>query len=326
MKKPLFLFVVLTAIAVDLYAQGMTATLESGDKLNAYYGIDAFKEAYEAAQDGDRIALSAGTYNVPSDNITKSISITGVGAYEESANTAFKSLTVSGTDIRIEGVKFTDALNVSGSRNLIVTRCWVERLASSNNYYNILFDQTVIKDVDALDRAESFTFKNSTIYKFSRMNDKSKMGYITNCVIYWWYYYGYGYNQPYAIYRNNLIGHNPYNENTSYAKASAPSEFYNNVTFSINSTYPSLAVVFEANCINEDNQVGLYSELFGGEESYPAYPKNAPNGDDGTPVGPLGGTGFSPYPAVPRIVSRTIDGSTDDEGKINVRIEVKAEK
>ena len=79
-------------------------------------------------------------------------------------------------------------------------------------------------------------------------------------------------------------------------------------------------------CINSNNQVMTAEDLFGDEELYPAYPKNAPNGDDGTQVGPLGGRGFSPYPAVPRIVSRTIDGSTDDEGRINVKIEVKAEK
>jgi hypothetical protein len=68
-----------------------------------------------------------------------------------------------------------------------------------------------------------------------------------------------------------------------------------------------------------------YEELFGKTRSYPAQPKNAPNGDDGTVVGPYGGTGFSEYPAIPRIISKDIDGKTNDEGQINVKIEVKAE-
>lgn len=317
MKKPLFLFVVLTAIAVDLYAQGMTATLESGDKLNAYYGIDAFKEAYEAAQDGDRIALSAGTYNVPSDNITKSISITGVGAYEESANTTFASLTVAGNDIRIEGVKFTNTLTVSSSENLIVKRCWVERMASSSDeFVNALFDETVFKDIAAMSKAVSFVFSNCTINKFSSCNDSKNVGLIINCVIYnYGYYFGYEQNrQPYAVYKNNILG---YTRNS--ALCNSPSEYYNNVGFKCSEFNPT-------GCINSNNQVMTAEDLFGDEELYPAYPKNAPNGEDGTPVGPLGGTGFSPYPAVPRIVSRTIDGSTDDEGRINVKIEVKAEK
>jgi hypothetical protein len=65
--------------------------------------------------------------------------------------------------------------------------------------------------------------------------------------------------------------------------------------------------------------------LFGGKENYPAKPQNAPYGDDGTVVGPYGGTGFSQYPAIPRIISKDIDGKTDEDGKINVKIEVKAE-
>ena len=49
-------------------------------------------------------------------------------------------------------------------------------------------------------------------------------------------------------------------------------------------------------------------------------------GQDGKPVGINGGTGFSVWPAIPRITSKTIDSSTDAEGKINVKIAVKVQQ
>ena len=48
-------------------------------------------------------------------------------------------------------------------------------------------------------------------------------------------------------------------------------------------------------------------------------------GDDGTPVGITGGSGFSPYPSIPRITSKQIDSKTDSEGKLNVKITVSTE-
>ena len=49
-------------------------------------------------------------------------------------------------------------------------------------------------------------------------------------------------------------------------------------------------------------------------------------GDDGTPIGITGGSGFSPYPSIPRITSKQIDSKTDSEGKLNVKITVSTEE
>ena len=49
-------------------------------------------------------------------------------------------------------------------------------------------------------------------------------------------------------------------------------------------------------------------------------------GDDGTPVGITGGSGFSPYPSIPRITSKQIDSKTDAQGKLNVKITVSTEE
>lgn len=319
MKKSFLMMLGLLAMSLQTYAQGLTATLQSGESLSAYYGIDAFKHAYEAAKGGDQITLSAGTFNVPSDGLTKSVKITGVGAFETTGNTVFQELKVSGSNVRIEGVKFSSTLYPSGSTNIIVTRCWVVKLDATGNYTNPLFNECVIKSIYNFKYARDFTIKNCTITSFmSNQNaDAGNVGSVLNCVIYNMYNFS-GYN-PFAIYRNNLIGFD--SEKISCA---SPSEFYYNVGFSKSNKSVSFNIV--GDCINVGNQIGDYAELFNSTESYPANPQNVPDGDDGTPVGPYGGTGFSPYPAVPRILSKTIDGSTNDEGKINVKVEVKAEQ
>lgn len=322
MRKIVFMFIALIAMSQNVCAQGMTATLQSEDNLSVFYGIDAFKDAYEEAKDGDQITLSAGTFNTPDGSVTKSLRITGIGAYEESANTVFASLTAAGKNIRIEGVKFTNTLYVSGSKDLIVTRCWVEKLNASSNYTNALFDQCVHKEIKGMPYAIDFTFKNCTINDFSDENATSNIGRIFNSVIYYFISWNEeSHKRPYAIYKNCILG----SEGLIGPQAivcNAPSEFYNNVGFSINY---STSFNFGVGCVNSGNQVLSYTDLFNKTMSYPAKPQNAPTGDDGTPVGPYGGTGFSQYPAIPRVVSKAIDGKTDDEGKINVEIKMKVE-
>ncbi len=326
MRKIVFIFIALIAIGQNVCAQGMTATLLSEDNLSVFYGVDAFKEAYSEAKDGDQITLSAGTFNAPDGNITKSVRITGVGAYETTGNTVFENhLTLSGTDIRIEGIKFPNVLYVSNSVNLIVTRCWIEKLDASSNYTNPLFNECTIKSPTNFIYARSFTIKNCTINQFSGANnsDETNVGNILNTVIYEWD--GAIGGAPYAIYRNCLMGHNSnFNSSNTSLQLKKPSEFYYNIGFMTGGFYAiSFKVVGE--CINVNNQILKYEDLFNNTMTFPAKPQNAPTGDDGTVVGPYGGTGFSQYPAIPRIISKDIDGKTDDDGKINVKIEVKAE-
>jgi len=324
MRKIVFIFIALIAIGQNVCAQGMTATLQSGDDLSVFYGVSAFANAYAEAKDGDQITLSAGTFNAPIESITKSVKITGVGAYETTGNTVFENhLTLSGTDIRIEGIKFPNVLYVSNSVNLIVTRCWIEKLDASSNYTNPLFNECTIKSPTNFIYARSFTIKNCTIKQFSGGNnsDETNVGNILNTVIYEWD--GAIGGAPYAIYRNCLMGHSYYNGFNSYLQLKKPSEFYYNIGFTTDKYAISFKVVGE--CINVNNQILKYEDLFNNTMTFPAKPQNAPTGDDGTVVGPYGGTGFSQYPAIPRIISKDIDGKTNDEGQINVKIEVKAE-
>ena len=316
MKKYVFIFIALIAMSQHVCAQGMTATLQSGDSLTVFYGADAFSAAYFYANDGDQITLSAGNFNVPQSNITKSVKITGVGSCGPSY-TSMESLTLTGNDIRVEGIEVTKRLNISCSANLILKRCLVGVLEATSAFYDALFDETVfISFIKGFEYSNGFTFKNCTIKTFSGTTNANDVGLVTNCVI-----YSSG-RLPYAIYKNNLLGYSS-TSSSAVIRCEAPSEFYNNVAFSTSSY--SVRFNFVTGCLNNDNVVKPYSQVLDGTESYPAVPKDVPDGDDGTPVGPFGGSGFSLLPSIPYIVSSTIDNSTNDEGKINVKITVGVE-
>ena len=329
MRKIVFIIIALFAISQNICAQGMTATLQSGDNLKVFYGIDAFKEAYEAAKDGDQITLSAGTFNSLDDAapITKSIKITGAGAFDESNTTFPKAFVVTGKDIRIEGVVL-QSFNVSGSSNLYVTRCWIDSFRASSDYTGAFFKESVFYySMDGFQYADDFTFKNCTIRSFAYGTTsfpETNFGNIINCVIYDFT------SQPYAIYKNNVIGYHfrqwldnaPWEkQGTFYGKY--PSEYYYNRYFSTTNYSVQLSY---GSCLNEGNGSCYAMDT----DAYPAKASakysTLPDGDDGTPVGIYGGSGFSPYPAIPRILSKSVDAYTNDEGKINVKIEVKAEQ
>lgn len=325
MKKFVFIFIALIALSQSVCAQGMTATLQSGDNLSIFYGVDAFKDAYTEAKDGDQITLSSGTFNAPEGNVSKSVKITGVGAYEESQNTIIASLNVTGADVRIESIRFTGTLYVSGSTNLIVTRCWVEKLNASSDYTNALFDQCVHKEIKGMPYAIDFTFKNCTINDFSDSNTTSNIGRILNCVVYFYASWYDIHKRPYAIYKNCLLGAEALMGSTATVSCPAPSEFYYNVGFFVKNNSGTVNFETTSASLASNNSGGTYGDIFNGEMLFPAKPQNIPNGDDGTVVGPYGGTGFSQYPAIPRIISKNIDTHTNDEGKLNVKIVVKAE-
>ena len=80
MKKIIVLYVLLFVSSIML-ADNLTATLQQGDEMKAFYGADAFKQAYEAAESsGAIITLSAGSFNEV-ESIEKSMTIIGYNAF-----------------------------------------------------------------------------------------------------------------------------------------------------------------------------------------------------------------------------------------------------
>lgn len=352
MKKIYFLFA-FVLMSASVFADGLTATLQQGDVMTPFYGVNAFQEAYAAAENGAVITLSSGKFN---DVATISKQITVIGAYAfdatSSETTILGSTWVANHNVKIEGIYFSGTVTLGTSSltsitNCTLKRCWIQTsLVGSYKHENTLVDQCVIKQEQAMAKSLNYCIKNSTIGYFAEMNSTTNLAYITNCVVWNWvrFYYvssssGYqensNYKRPYAIYKNNYLGMYKDEAAGRTIALSSPSEFYNNLfcqtymkqDYQDSEPYSFLkyiSITYGTGCVHEGNVKG--DQKFNKYFEYPAHPIDAPLGSDGTAVGPYGGTGFAEYPAIPRITSKTIDSNSDAEGKINVKITVKAEQ
>ena len=84
--KRTFLLICTILCANVLMAQEQLATLKHNDSIRVYYGADAFKQAYNAAVNGDVITLSDGIFNTT--NVRKGITLRGNGACGDTSRNA----------------------------------------------------------------------------------------------------------------------------------------------------------------------------------------------------------------------------------------------
>ena len=360
MKRIVLWVVSLVLVSANVFADGLTATLQQGERMTPFYGVDAFKQAYAAADSGAVITLSAGTFN-DVDTIAKSIKVIGNYAFDASSpeTTILTRAIIAANKVTIDGIYFSGSVTLGNIEDCKIVHSWIENtLAYSSTsawHTNTIVDQCVIKNETAIKQGRNYTIKNSTINKFGAYNTSANIAYITNCVI---YDFVYNHNNPssndtgidiypsipVAIYKNNVLGIDVtcyrYYLTSSYRHFyyynvyfSSPSEFYYNIyamtyyqyaTSSYYYTYDGSNVYYKSGCQNAGNTKKTRSSVVSGTQ-YPAVLTNPGYGQDGTLRGPQGGTGFSSYPSIPRVTSKTIDSNTDADGKLNVKITVKAQ-
>ena len=329
-----FLFLLLLVNSMVIMADGTTATLQQGDKMTFFTGISALQQAYEAASanGGDIITLSSGEFTAVT-TIEKSVRI--VGAYGLDPNDSYGTfiagvVTVSANNVKLEGMYFKNDVTLAEITNCTIKRCWINNLKQSGTHTNTLIDQCVVRFDYAIATGVNYGIKNTTIQYFAAMNTTANVANITNCFV--WQFClntSSSYKQPYAIYKNNILGLDVYgNVNTiPLISFSSPSEFYNNCFYEINTlNYPSkfMNFAYDTGCVNVNNiksptSGSVYISSF-------TYPNTMSLTVEGVTVGITGGEGFNKYPGIPRVLTSTIDAQTDDKGKLNASITVQAEK
>lgn len=338
MKKTILLLVAIALTSAKMMAEGLTATLQQGETMTAFYGVNAFVDAYNAAEDGAVITLSEGKFNDVS-SIEKSITVVGNMAFDVEGyeKTYLYSTTVNADNVTLEGIYFDGSVALGNINNCHIKRCRIgSTLYSVSNtvHTNTLIDQCVINCEAAMPSSRNYCLKNSTISYFRNSSSSEHIAYITNCYIcYFAIYNDSYYAQPYAIYKNCVLGMKMTSNINSSCGLYSPSEFYNNFFFRIISNYNwtnyAYKESFSNGCLNNGNtNSGDGSALVNNYHYTGNYIINSFNltGDDGTPIGITGGSGFSPYPSIPRITSKQIDSKTDSEGKLNVKITVSTEE
>ena len=307
--------------ALYAQAQSLTATLQQGDKVTPFYGENAFRDAYEAAENGAIITLSPGSQMRDGYlDIRKSIAIIGSGAFGEDETISYiNSLYIYADNVRIEGLFIREGIELRDwVKNSRVLHCYMKNLGGGE-HTNTIIDQCVIDNNNIrwgdyknlciknciIRESESYssnaTFINDAIFKIPN----------ANC--------------GYATYRNCIMGVEYWGDEITLQ---SPGVYYNNVFFRYDDNAEKKdelwVVNYEQGCVHSGNTVDTYNHLYGGVTNLMAMPNTTTLGDDETKVGPEGGTGFKFYPAIPRIISKKIDRQTDAEGKINVNIQVQA--
>jgi len=193
-RKILFLILLLMGSVLSINAQEVQlATLQQGEDLQVFYGADALKNSLDAANHGDLITLTAGSFNAV--NITKAVTIQGAGYVTDAENGRFPTvITGRSFDIQlpedveglaIEGLKIDDELITirGGITSFSIKKCHLEAVGFNGHSKNCLIEQSIItRGLYPDAESENLHVKNSII-KSIGSNTFSASLYIENCLI-----------------------------------------------------------------------------------------------------------------------------------------------
>lgn len=353
------LFVLLLSVAGMKNAFGqqtLVATLQHGEDLSIFYGMDAFVNAHAAAETGDIITLSSGSFN--STTITKAITLRGAGFVTDTVSgttpTVFSSAIVANVSdtvnyLTIEGIRFNSSFTYYILNNPHFYKCYF------NSFYNNQTSTTASQMTNA-------QFVNCRINGFSFQRTSSTVTPIfatntafVNCVI-WrlgstnssYYYIGSHsicatnsyirlYTIPTAVNAVNCIIRGGYttgsgNSFASYNYYLSGSSMATNC-IGIRDGYSTISNPLGSNYTNSWVYTSISSvfESFN-ESTYDSYTEplilkesiaTTKLGTDGTQVGIYGGVmPYTDHPAYMVIRHCNVANQTDAENKLSVEIEV----
>lgn len=310
-----------SAMAQDI----QLVTLQHGENMTAYYGMDAFKDAMEASAAGDMITLSGGTFNATT--INKAVTIQGAGYVEDIANNRY--LTRISGDLNIDLPEGASGLVIEGIWNnhnvkvvssisdFILKRCRIDRFFFEGQSKNCLILQCRFCDFHPDAHAQNLLVLNST-FNWIFGNESDATLCYENCVI---VTNGGSYSineekyPPIATFKNCVI---------QYPSKNPGCIAYNNVThaekFTTKSNQNEYHIIYWSDVY--DGSVNWESPLTLKEDAATKY-----LGTDGTQVGIYGGTnGFTDVPSNPQVTLKTIAPQSDTNGKLSVKITVEAQK
>ena len=336
--KKMILLLAFISMNAKAFADGLTATLQHEDNMKPFYGENALKQAYSAASEGDIITLSSGKFN-DLESIEKQITIIGNYAFDEkSVETTFlKDISINTNNVKLLGIYFSGTVSLGNIEDCQIKQCRIKLLKATETNYNTKIDQSYVQ-IHNLSYFHNCNYTYSEIGHFEGSSTTNTT--FINCYIASWHYYtcydnnvnfilsknsltASDYTMPKGVYRNCILGF--YHKYATYAMIGSEhvskdyftcnlpssSEFYHNVIIDWAGT-PTIK--YEEGSIHSDNK-GVKHDGFG----------TPPNLQEYEDYGPMGGTGFSAYPSIPRVISKEIDSNTDNEGRINVKLTVKVQ-
>lgn len=320
---------VLVLFGTRVMAQSsLLATLNHEGTISTFYGATALQKAHAAAENGDVITLSSGTFL--SVDITKAVTLRGAGMVLDAATQTEPTVLANDFKITIaddvterltiEGVYSNQGVNIVKLKNAMFLKNRMRYIEISSSGYGT-----------------DLTFIHCRIaYRYEGNSNSNNSATFQNCIVS-------------GIYGENYIFHNSiirgesnsgsislcYNSEfknciiTNYLYSGAPtnSTYYNNLFIGTsgnklesipNSTNVTVNEKDDKikNLLNysDDNDYKLTDEA-----------KAIMKGSDGTEVGLYGGSlPYDPTPTNPQISKFNVAAKTTADGKLSVDIEVKS--
>lgn len=320
MKKLFFsLVLTLTGVAATFAQSSLIATLSHEGNVQVFHGPTSYKQAMDAAQDGDVISLAGGIYEAT--NITKGVTLRGSGVEKDTISNAYPTelqgqfsidIPDSCSSPVIEGVYCSNTVTLYKMKNPVFMKSKFYFLTFASGYTvdNLTMLHCNVTSSMSLSPSSTANLINSYIYNLSGTSLD-----VTNCYIR--LYTGTNVFDPIqkSQFRNCFIITN-----------------WNNYSLSSNCmVYNCVGCgtsLFKNHSIN--NNVALTSSewdaLFTstGFHQLTDEAKAKYKGDDGTEVGLYGGSlPYDLHIAKPQITKCNIAQKTTADGKLSVDIEVK---
>ena len=188
MSAALFVLLLVVVGSKNALAQTQVATLQHGDDVSVFYGTNAFVEAHTAAETGDIITLSSGTF-VPT-TITKAITLRGAGCMTDSITATLPTIipgdfTINSENDSIffscEGIYFTGQVRYKRLNAPNFIRCNFETFTDNDNtnntnMQNAQFVNCKFRYIAVSYRSSNTTFINCVSWKTS-IHDFSVVAY-----------------------------------------------------------------------------------------------------------------------------------------------------
>ncbi len=320
--------VAIFAFAMNVKAQSpLVATLNHEGTISVFYGADAFVNAHNAAEHGDAITLSSGSFM--STDITKAVSIHGAGMLVDSITNLQPTILLKDFNIEVpdttdhrlllEGIYHDGDMNLRFSRNAQLLKCRIKEIGytheSGQRPIDISFVHCRIQEL-GMNGGSSANFTNCIVDKKGYIDNEVPLIF-TNCFL------GFA-SIGYADCRNCVL----ISGTNGGGYAGGSNSVYNNcILISTNTGEHLGANQYNKTISIEDagDLVGEYSDM----KTYelPENVKNLIKGTDGTEVGIYGGSfPYDPTPSNPQITKFTVDKKSSADGKLNVVVEINGAK
>lgn len=342
MRTTFTLFVLAILCSTTIQAQKVVALHSATNGVQYFDGTSALQDAYTAAVTTDTIYLTGGTFTPPS-LFDKQLTIFGAG-YHPDATTATQATTISthvylgdnADGFYLEGVNISGNLYLGDASDVSVNDIVIKRnkfnsllaqgTADTNTSNNNLFVENIIYSLTTHNLRSSSFYNN--IIEHRNNGTFLDLQFVNNVFIQSYFNSSY----PIITYANSCVFRNNIflQEYAYVCHGDGQSEWINNI-FCNSNPYLGLDPILTNNyyMTRAEVLVDQTGGTFDYAHDYHLQPGAAANlGDDGTETGIYGGTYvWKDYsiPTNPHISSKTISGTSDSSGNIQINIQVQAQ-